>query len=92
MPQGSVAGKVFIVARRERTVRGIWNSRTVGHEHGQQAGLNHERGRRERRDEGVGKEDRERGAGEEDKRGEPRECMTEMPGLYRDEKQGRESP
>lgn len=49
-------------------------------------------GRGERRDEGVGKGDRERGAGEEDKRGEPRECMTEMAGLYRDEKQGKGSP
>lgn len=44
MLHGSVAGKVFIIDRRERTVKGIWNNRTVIHKHGQQAGLSHERG------------------------------------------------
>lgn len=62
MLQGSVAGKVFffflIIDRRERTVKGIWNSRTVVHMNmASRLDLAMRGGRRERRDEGVGKGD-----------------------------------
>ena len=54
-------GKVFIIDRRERTVKGIWNNRTVVHMNmASRLDLTMRGGRRERRDEGVGKGDGER--------------------------------